>query len=127
MFADKSGASFTDHNTLIAVNSKGNIRDTNYNMRLDLDEVREFLQSVADQYDLQIFGVNAKPDQPDEPPPDDDEPPPPPSLDKVWSELAKDHRSTAAHHEKKAEYYEGLIEKADNGGGNGYNPGGFFG
>ena len=64
-FGDSGGPMFhstskAGSRTLIAVNSKGNIRDTNYNMRLDIDEVREFLELSADRHGLEIYGVNAR-------------------------------------------------------------------
>ena len=107
MMADKSDQSTTDHNTLIAVNSKGNIRDTNYNMRLDLDSVREFLESVADRFDLEIYGVNASPTPPD-PQPDPDPQPEPPEPNVVWAQLSKQHRETAQYYEQLALKYDQL-------------------
>ncbi|MEL7338766.1 MAG: trypsin-like serine protease, partial [Planctomycetota bacterium] len=51
-FGDSGGPMFADgsnsggQRTLIAVNSKGNIRDTNYNMRLDLEDARSWLENI---------------------------------------------------------------------------------
>ena len=55
MFASEERAG---ERTIIAINSKGNIRDTNYNMRLDLPEVKTFLEEAADDHGLQIKGLN---------------------------------------------------------------------
>lgn len=62
-YGDSGGPMFTreasaGNRVLVAVNSKGNIRDTNYNMQLNLPEVRTFLEGVADRYDLEINGIN---------------------------------------------------------------------
>lgn len=77
-FGDSGGPMFADgspsgNRTLIAVNSKGNIRDTNYNMRLDLDTSKEFLTDIANRFDVEIQGITTQPEEPDDPPspPDD--------------------------------------------------------
>jgi hypothetical protein len=62
-FGDSGGPMFADEATagnrlLVAVNSKGNIRDTNYNMRLNLESVRTFLTRSSTQHGLQIKGLN---------------------------------------------------------------------
>lgn len=62
-FGDSGGPMFeaeesSGNRTLIAVNSKGNIRDTNYNMRLDIPEVRSFLETASEDYGLKIKGLN---------------------------------------------------------------------
>ncbi len=123
MFADTSDASLEDHNTLIAVNSKGNIRDTNYNLRLDYDGVGEWLESIANARDLEIYGVNAQPDEPDpnpDPDPDPDPNPDPQDPCEVWAQLAKQHRETALYWERQAEKYE---QMSGNGcGGDKPNP-----
>lgn len=110
MFADKSNDSHSDHNVLVAVNSKGNIRDTNYNMRLDYAGVREWLESVANSYSLEIYGVNAMPDDggnqdPDVPPSDPTEP------SEIKSIMARDYRSTADHFIALAEKLETSEQK----------------
>ena len=79
-FGDSGGPMFADGSNrdgatrqLIAINSKGNIRDTNYNMRLSLDGVKSWLVEVAERYDLEIHGVTT--DEPEPEPPDDPSPP----------------------------------------------------
>ena len=62
-FGDSGGPMFSSEasagsRVLVAVNSKGNIRDTNYNMRLDLAEVRTFLTESASREGLRIKGLN---------------------------------------------------------------------
>ena len=116
MMADKSDESSSDVNTLIAVNSKGNIRDTNYNMRLDLESVRDFLRSTADRYDLEMWGVNYEPDPGTDPDPDPPEPNPPADSDikAIYANTAKDYRSQIAFYEGLATKYVGLA--AINGG-----------
>lgn len=78
-FGDSGGPMFADGSdvgkrVIIGINSKGNIRDTNYNMRLDLPSVAEFLNNVAIRYDLEIYGLNAgeEPEPPIPPPPGDE-------------------------------------------------------
>lgn len=121
MFANGSDAG--GQRTLIAVNSKGNIRDTNYNMRLDLESVREWLSAVASQYSLEIVGVNSTPDNPDPEPNPEPGPNPDPGqgLKIVYSEIAKQHRETAVYYEGLATRYEGLAKdsnpRPDDGGG----------
>lgn len=71
MFAD--GSDLGGQRTIIAINSKGNIRDTNYNMMLQLSEVKTFFEQASNKYGLEIYGFNAEldPDEPDPPPGDD--------------------------------------------------------
>lgn len=111
----KDGSNAGGQRTLIAVNSKGNIRDTNYNMRLDLDNVASWLQQIADQYDLEIIGVNS---DGEEPAPDPD--PAPTDLNPVWLEAAKVARQTAVkmatHYEQIADQYEAKISSDQSGG-----------
>jgi hypothetical protein len=70
-FGDSGGPMFADGSDrgnvrkLIAINSKGNIRDTNYNMRLSVAGVSDFFKSIADRYQLEIYGFN-KSRQPDD-------------------------------------------------------------
>jgi hypothetical protein len=45
---------------LLGVNSKGNIEDTNYNLRLDLPEVRDFLAAKAAEMSFEICGINSE-------------------------------------------------------------------
>ena len=92
--------------TLIAVNSKGNIRDTNYNLRLDLDSVRDFLMRTAERYDLVMYGATHKhpgvtPDPGDPGEPDPGEPTPPSSRE-VYGNLARDYRELATKYEALA-------------------------
>lgn len=101
MFADGSNSG-SSRRKLIAVNSKGNIRDTNYNMRLDLPEVRDWLQSVADQYSLEILGVNAGGDEPDP----DPQPDPPSDGGLMYAVMANQHRKTAQHYTDLAAWYD---------------------
>lgn len=117
MMKDLSDASPDDINTLIAVNSKGNIRDTNYNLRLDLDSVVEWLKAMADRFDLQMWGVNVNPDPPGPDPDPEPNPDPQPGvgLVPVWSNTAKDHRSIAENHISIAEKYEALAEEGSGG------------
>jgi hypothetical protein len=76
-FGDSGGPAYvmageTKH--LLGVNSKGNIRDTNYNTRTDVPESRSFLQKVATDNNIEICGINAACGGEPQPPP----PPPPP-------------------------------------------------
>lgn len=62
-FGDSGGPMFKTEasagsRVIIAVNSKGNIRDTNYNMRLDLPQVRTFVVEAANRAGLKIKGHN---------------------------------------------------------------------
>lgn len=62
-FGDSGGPMFANeassgNRILVGVNSKGNIRDTNYNMRINLREVRDFLTQIANDYSLDIKGLN---------------------------------------------------------------------
>lgn len=43
---------------LLGVNSKGNIKDTNYNTRLDLSTSKSFLLDMATTYSAPICGIN---------------------------------------------------------------------
>ena len=110
MFANNSDTNPTRE--LIAVNSKGNIRDTNYNMRLDLPSVRDFLESVADRYDLEIFGLNATHDDDGPVVPDPSQPSDPKS---VYRQLAKQYRKTSAHYEEQAREYDLLAASSNQG------------
>lgn len=61
-YGDSGGPMFASeaspgNRTLVGVNSKGNIRDTNYNMRINLREVRDFLNTVARDHDVEIKGL----------------------------------------------------------------------
>lgn len=62
-FGDSGGPMFkaeasAGNRVLIAVNSKGNIRDRNYNMRLDRAEVKTFMTDTANREGLKIKGLN---------------------------------------------------------------------
>ena len=43
---------------LLGINSKGNIKDTNYNLRLDLPESQSFLKETATDKGVEICGIN---------------------------------------------------------------------
>jgi len=69
-FGDSGGPMMAnDSNTIIAINSKGNIRDTNYNMRLNLEAVKDFLLATCSSHNLKMYGVNVDDEQPPLPPP----------------------------------------------------------
>lgn len=108
----KDGSNSGGQRTLIAVNSKGNIRDTNYNMRLDWDSVEDFLRATADRYDLEIVGVTSP-----GPDPDPDPDPEPGDNTAVWANLAKDHRAAVQFHETQATKYENLLGSGSGSGG----------
>lgn len=57
-FGDSGGPVFNDVGEQIAVNSKGDIRTTNYTLDLTHPEVAEWLGEVASQKGLEICGVN---------------------------------------------------------------------
>jgi len=86
-FGDSGGPLFvTDNNlepVILGINSKGNIRDTNYNVRLDRQESKDFLTKMTTKYTVQICGINGSDElcgeggNPPPPPP----PPPPPGCE----------------------------------------------
>jgi hypothetical protein len=55
-FGDSGGPAFMG-DKLIGVNSKGNIRDTNYNTRLDLKVSRDWIKMAAENAGVQVCGV----------------------------------------------------------------------
>lgn len=60
-FGDSGGPAYIKDGTewkQISVNSKGNIKDTNYTTRTDLQESTKFLEDVVAQYKVDICGVN---------------------------------------------------------------------
>lgn len=61
-FGDSGGPAFVIDNKgekiLIAINSKGNIRDTNYNTRIDLKISQQFYKQVAEKHKVEICGIN---------------------------------------------------------------------
>jgi hypothetical protein len=62
-FGDSGGPAFIregGRRLLVGVNSAGNIRDTNVNVRLSSPESRDFLTRVARRFGVQICGVNAR-------------------------------------------------------------------
>jgi hypothetical protein len=77
-FGDSGGPMFTEKSNkkpkLLGVNSKGNIRNTNYNARLDIKESRDFLTNMASKNSTVICGINGSSDVCE----DDSNPPPPP-------------------------------------------------
>ncbi len=59
-YGDSGGPAFVKSGSeyqLLGVNSKGNIKDTNYNLRLDLKESQEFLSDFAKSNKVEICGV----------------------------------------------------------------------
>lgn len=119
MFADESHDS-NKQRTLIAVNSKGNIRDTNYNMRLDLPDAKGWLEQIAHQYDLEIIGVNSAGENPS---PD----PAPPrnggERDAMLATLAKLQRKLGAANFEIAEQLESQIGLSSDSGSSAPDPG----
>jgi len=78
-FGDSGGPGFFstssgNANILLTVNSKGNIRDTNYTARLDVQESKTFLQQMVTKHTVDICGINKDCGVAPPPPP----PPPPP-------------------------------------------------
>lgn len=82
-FGDSGGPLFLSDDytnpVVLGTNSKGNIRDTNYNLRHDIQTSKDFLVSMAQKYQVKICGINGDQatcgtDAPTPPPP-----PPPPS------------------------------------------------
>jgi hypothetical protein len=64
-FGDSGGPAFTklsnpvsEHHFLLGVNSKGNIRDTNWNCRTDSNESQDFFKNFANQNSVSICGIN---------------------------------------------------------------------
>jgi len=60
-FGDSGGPAFLvegSRRRLLGINSKGNIKDTNYNTRLDITESKTFLTNYAQQNGVKICGVN---------------------------------------------------------------------
>lgn len=43
---------------VLGLNSKGNIRDTNYSVRMDIPETQDFLKGVAQKAGIEICGIN---------------------------------------------------------------------
>ncbi len=79
-YGDSGGPAFLDVGgkaRLATINSKGNIKDTNYTTRLDIDESRAFFQEIVSTEKVDICGFNI---------PCDTQPPPPP--DKIVLENA---------------------------------------
>lgn len=83
-FGDSGGPGMVDNNkdkpVVMTVNSKGDIRTTNYTTNLAKAESQTFLRKVATDSSLEICGINGTPatcDTGDNPPP----PPPPPECD----------------------------------------------
>jgi len=84
-FGDSGGPLFVGEDntkpTILSINSKGNIRDTNYNSRLDVQESKSFLTAMGTKYSVKICGINGDEatcggENPPPPPP-----PPPPGCD----------------------------------------------
>jgi hypothetical protein len=77
-FGDSGGPMLVEKNNqkpkILGINSKGNIRNTNYNTRLDIKESRDFLSNVASVNSVVICGINGTKEVCE----DDSNPPPPP-------------------------------------------------
>jgi hypothetical protein len=61
-FGDSGGPAFLENSgkfELLGINSKGNIKDTNYNSRLDHKDSLDFLKKIAKDNKVDICGVNA--------------------------------------------------------------------
>lgn len=43
---------------VVALNSKGNIKDTNYDTRTDMPDAQAFFKAIAAQYSMEICGIN---------------------------------------------------------------------
>jgi secreted trypsin-like serine protease len=63
-FGDSGGPAFmrledahNEHHVLIGVNSKGDIRTTNYNTRTDINESQNFFRGFATRHNVSICGV----------------------------------------------------------------------
>ncbi|MFM8312656.1 MAG: hypothetical protein ACKOA8_00050, partial [Deltaproteobacteria bacterium] len=60
-FGDSGGPAFVfegSRRLLIGVNSKGNIKDTNYNARTDIKESQDFFKGLIDSNKIEICGIN---------------------------------------------------------------------
>jgi hypothetical protein len=77
-FGDSGGPLLTADDptkpTMLAIASKGNIRDKSYHARLDTQQSKDFLNRMATKYSVKICGVNGD----EETCGKDDTPPPPP-------------------------------------------------
>jgi len=70
-FGDSGGPTYIKEEgqyKLLGVNSKGNIKDTNYHARTDLSQTMEFFQDIVDKYGVNICGFNANCEIPPIPP-----------------------------------------------------------
>lgn len=82
-FGDSGGPMYVEKSTeapeIIGVNSKGNIRDTNYNTNLASQASKQFFAKLIEQHSVEICGINGTEktcgDEENPPPP----PPPPPA------------------------------------------------
>jgi hypothetical protein len=54
----KIGNPKAEHHFVVGVNSKGNLKDTNWSARLDIPESKDFLRSFADLHQVSICGIN---------------------------------------------------------------------
>ncbi len=100
MFAD--GSDTPEQNVLIAVNSKGNIRDTNYNMMLQGAAVESFFAQVIDQYQVKIYGINAGDDD------DDPGPQPDPQPGRLAAAMAEYQAELSQLHATWQETFKGI-------------------
>lgn len=88
-FGDSGGPMYVDKKpdapVIVGINSKGNIRDTNYNLNLASNESKQYLTKIATDYNIEICGINGtaancgEGPQPTPPPP----PPPPGGCDSM--------------------------------------------
>jgi hypothetical protein len=112
-FGDSGGPMFANgsdeqkNRTIIAVNSKGNIRDTNYNMRLNWPAVKDFLEDMAQRFSLEIYGVNATHD---DAPEDPDDPPTPPGDGFTQADY---DAAYVAQCQREIEYLESEIDRVE--------------
>lgn len=60
-YGDSGGPAFViegEKHLLIGINSKGNIEDTNYNLRTDVPESQNFIKTYAQSNSVEICGIN---------------------------------------------------------------------
>lgn len=56
---DQEGLDATKH-LLLGVNSKGNIKDTNYNCRMDTEDSKKFFEDIVASQKVDVCGVNVQ-------------------------------------------------------------------
>lgn len=60
-FGDSGGPAYSTQNgktTLLGINSKGNIKDTNWDIRIDIPETQDFIKGYANTNNVEICGIN---------------------------------------------------------------------